>query len=81
MRQRCNDPAHKSYHNYGGRGITVCSEWDDYAAFERWAFDNGYDPSAPYGACTLDRIDVNGNYEPGNCRWVDAKEQAKNKRK
>lgn len=80
MRQRCNDPNHKSYKNYGGRGIRCCPEWDDFTAFEAWALENGYDANAEYGECTLDRIDVNGNYEPGNCRWVDNKTQAQNKR-
>lgn len=80
MRQRCNDPNHKSYANYGGRGIAVCVEWDDFLAFEEWAIANGYDETAPYGECTLDRIDVDGNYEPSNCRWVDSITQANNKR-
>ncbi len=80
MRQRCNDPNHKSYHNYGGRGISVCEEWNDFAIFKRWALENGYDADAKYGECTLDRIDVDGNYKPSNCRWVDSKTQAKNKR-
>ena len=80
MRQRCSDPNHISYHNYGGRGVRVCDTWNDYTSFEEWSMKNGYDPSAPYGKCTLDRIDVNGNYEPSNCRWVDFKTQANNKR-
>lgn len=80
MRQRCNDPNHKSYSNYGGRGIKVCDEWSEYSVFEKWALDNGYDVNAEYGICTLDRIDVNGNYSPDNCRWVDIPTQAKNKR-
>ena len=79
MRQRCNDKNHTSYHNYGGRGISVCPEWDDFETFESWALVNGYDPDAEYGKCTLDRIDVNGNYEPGNCRWISMSEQNKNK--
>lgn len=81
MRQRCKDPNHKSYHNYGGRGITFCDEWDDYTAFRNWALASGYDVNANYSDCTLDRIDVDGNYEPDNCRWVDATTQALNKRK
>ena len=65
MKERCYSPKHNRYKNYGGRGITVCEEWrNDYAAFRDWAMANGYDPEAPRGACTIDRIDVNGNYCP-----------------
>lgn len=81
MRERCGNPNHIAYKYYGGRGITICDEWmHDYAAFRDWAMANGYDPSAPYGKCTLDRIDVNGNYEPSNCRWVSITVQNNNKR-
>lgn len=82
MKQRCLDPNRKEYPYYGGRGITICNEWiNDFIAFREWAFNNGYDEAAPYGVCTLDRIDVNGNYEPSNCRFVDSKTQAQNRRK
>lgn len=81
MRERCNNPNHNRFEHYGGRGITVCADWNDYAVFRTWAFANGYDPNAPRGKCTIDRIDVNGNYCPENCRWVDAKTQRANQRK
>jgi len=81
MRQRCYLKTHNRYQRYGGRGIRVCPEWEDYTIFKTWAMSNGYNPNAKKGACTIDRIDVNGNYEPSNCRWVDAKIQAQNKEK
>lgn len=81
MKQRCYDKARKDYANYGGRGIRVCDEWlHDFAAFRDWAMASGYKPDAPYGSCTLDRVDVDGDYEPNNCRWADAKTQANNRR-
>lgn len=76
MRNRCYQKNTKYYSNYGGRGIVVCPEWkDDFEAFEKWALTNGY-----HKGLSIDRKDVNGNYEPSNCRWATSKEQSNNKR-
>ena len=81
MRRRCRDPKSKEYKNYGGRGISVCPEWDNsYEAFKEWALKNGYDSMAKRSQCTLDRINVDGDYRPENCRWVDMVLQCNNKR-
>lgn len=81
MKKRCNNTNDKRYKDYGGRGIKVCEEWEkDYSAFKKWAYENGYDENAEYGCCTIDRINVNGNYCPENCRWISNLEQQKNKR-
>lgn len=80
MRRRCYDKSSPKYKNYGERGIVVCSEWvNDYSAFREWAIQHGYDDSAKFGECTLDRINVNGNYDPSNCRFVSLSVQSFNR--
>ena len=77
MKDRCMLKTDKNYMQYGGRGITVCDEWlgkDGFKNFYFWSINNGYDDKL-----TLDRIDVNGNYEPDNCRWTDWFGQARNR--
>ena len=74
MKARCYYTKRKEYENYGGKGIRVCDEWrNNYSNFRDWALKNGYSDEL-----TLDRIDVNGNYEPSNCRWCTQKQQANN---
>ncbi len=75
MKSRCFDKTDKDYFNYGGKGITVCDEWLSALKFKEWAFNNGYKDNL-----SIDRIDNDGNYEPGNCRWVDIYEQNRNRR-
>lgn len=78
MRRRCENPRVKDYPRYGGQGITVCAEWRDVTAFITWIEAN-IGPR-PVGR-TLDRIDNDGHYEPGNVRWATAKEQSANRRR
>lgn len=78
MKHRCYNSNFKYYPRYGGRGIIMCDEWLDFDKFREWAMANGYEPDAPKGECTLDRIDNDGIYEPNNCRWVDMTVQHNN---
>lgn len=71
-RQRCNNPNHRNYKSYGGKGVKVCKEWqENTGAFIEWALANGYREDL-----TLDRIDNDGDYCPDNCQWITAKENA-----
>lgn len=76
MKQRCYNQNSKAYKDYGGRGIAICKEWlYNFENFYNWAMEHGYNDNL-----TIDRINVNGNYEPSNCRWVDRKTQQRNRR-
>jgi hypothetical protein len=75
MKRRCNNPADGDYDRWGARGIRVCEEWLDYETFEKWSLANGY-----ASTLQIDRIDVNGHYEPGNCRWTTSLQQGRNRR-
>lgn len=75
IKTRCYNPNCQKYKNYGGKGILMCDEWlNDFNSFYEWSIKNGWKDGL-----TIDRIDVDGNYEPSNCRWVDWETQQRNK--
>lgn len=76
MKGRCKNPTNKAYKDYGGRGITICDEWDkDFSAFRDWALGHGYEDWL-----SIDRVDNDKGYSPDNYRWATAKEQSNNRR-
>lgn len=75
MRRRCGDAGSRDFHRYGGRGISVCAEWGDFAPFYAWALSNGYE-----SGLTLDRVDNDKGYSPDNCRWATRTTQNRNRR-
>lgn len=75
MLNRCRNFNTSHYHCYGGRGIIVCNEWQEFIPFYDWAMANGYQEGLE-----IDRVDVNGNYEPSNCRWVTHQKNSRNRR-
>jgi hypothetical protein len=76
IKQRCNNPKSHAYADYGGRGISICEEWSkSFEEFHAWAIEFGFKEGL-----TIERVRVNGNYEPSNCVWIPKNEQPKNRR-
>jgi hypothetical protein len=71
MKERCRNPKDTHYIHYGAKGVSVCSEWKDFAVFRAWAVDHGYIEGQ---RLSIDRIDEDGNYEPANCQWIPLSE-------
>ena len=75
MKQRCYNPKNARYHRYGGRGIIICKEWlDDFMSFYKWSTENGFADDL-----TIERVNNDGDYCPGNCKWATMQEQLKNR--
>lgn len=85
IRQRCNNDNYKLHKWYGGKGVRLCAEWNDFSAFRDWSYSHGYkdpEPGQTKGdAMSIDRIDPDGDYAPGNCRWVSLRENVSYMRK
>ncbi|MDK2600564.1 hypothetical protein QO179_24015 [Bacillus stercoris] len=77
MKSRCLQKTNPSYSNYGGRGISIYGDWLEYESFRNWALLNGYNDEEDL---SIERINVNGHYEPLNCEWIPKKKQSQNKR-
>ena len=75
MKARCLNTKNKRYEQYGGRGIKICEDWKSFEPFRDWALENGYNDNL-----SIERIDVDGNYDPQNCKWIPMSDQAKNTR-
>lgn len=71
MKRRCEKPNNQHYERYGARGIRVCSQWHDFKSFEQWALTNGY-----RDGLSIDRINNDGDYCPGNCQWISPSDNA-----
>lgn len=80
MKERCHNPHYKYYNRYGGRGVKICDEWEkSFESFAKWAYENGYDETKTGYDQSLDRINLDGDYCPENCRWTNQKEQVRNR--
>lgn len=85
IRQRCGNEHYKLHKWYGGKGVRLCEEWSDFAAFRDWAYSHGYEDPKPGQTKgdmpSIDRIDPNGDYSPANCRWVSLRQNVSHMRR